>query len=332
MRSLRVAFFGTPELAVPTLARLADGPHEVVCVVTQPDRARGRGRRTSPSPVAEAALARGLPVLRPEKVGDEAAVAALRAHAPDVGVVVAYGQFLPKKVRELPSCGFLVNAHASLLPKLRGAAPIARAILDGETRTGISVMRVEREMDAGPVALVRELAIGDDENTEQLETRLGALAADAIAEALDLLARDALAFTPQDDARATLAPKLERAEAELDWRAPARELARRVRAFAPRPGATTALDGEPLRVLAADVDEAPVDRAPGTVRLDPARRDAPLAIATGDGWLRPRVLQRAGGRALDVAAFLRGRPLADGVRLGDAPSSPAHPGRSGDGC
>ncbi|MEZ4216082.1 MAG: methionyl-tRNA formyltransferase [Myxococcota bacterium] len=332
MRSLRVAFFGTPELAVPTLARLADGPHEVVCVVTQPDRARGRGRRTSPSPVAEAALARGLPVLRPEKIGDEVAVAALRAHAPDVGVVVAYGQFLPKKVRELPSCGFLVNAHASLLPKLRGAAPIARAILDGETRTGISVMRVEREMDAGPVALVRELAIGDDENTEQLETRLGALAADAIAEALDLLARDALAFTPQDDARATLAPKLERAEAELDWRAPARELARRVRAFAPRPGATTALDGEPLRVLAADVDEAPVDRAPGTVRLDPARRDAPLAIATGDGWLRPRVLQRAGGKALDVAAFLRGRPLTDGVRLADAPSSPAHPGRSGDGC
>lgn len=253
----------------------------------------------------------------------------MRAAAPDVGVVVAYGQFIPRKLRELPSCGFLVNAHASLLPKLRGAAPIARAILEGETRTGISVMRVEREMDAGPVAFARELEIGDDENTEELEQRLAALAADAIAEALDLLARGELSFEPQDDALATLAPKLERTDSELDWSEPAAALARRVRALAPRPGAATSLDGESLRILRAAVDASDVDRAPGSVRLDAATREAPLAVATGRGWLRPLIVQRAGGKPLDVAAFLRGRPIADGARLGPLPDER---GRSDDGC
>ena len=165
---MRIVFFGSPDIAVPTLERLLGGPHEVVGVVSQPDRRRGRGRKTSPTPVAELALAHDLPLLRPEKVGDAEVVEALRALEPDIGVVVAFGQFIPKKVRELPRCGYLINAHASLLPKYRGAGPIAHAILNGEHETGISVMKIEREMDAGDVTRVHRTPIGPDENTAEL--------------------------------------------------------------------------------------------------------------------------------------------------------------------
>lgn len=299
---------------MPSLRRLLEGPHPVVAVVSQPDRPRGRGRRPQPSPVAALALERGLPLLRPEKVGAPEAVEALAAHAPDLGVVVAFGQFLPRRVRELPRKGFLVNAHASLLPRHRGAAPIAHAILAGDAETGISVMRVEREMDAGPVALVRRTPIGPEETAGELGERLAALAADALAEALDRIAEDRAVWTPQDEARATFAPKIERADARLDFREPAEALARRVRAMAPRPGSFTLLEGEPLRILRASAEPGAVTEAPGTLR----REDARVRIATGEGWLLPAVLQRAGGKALAVEVFLRGRPLADGVRLGDA--------------
>jgi methionyl-tRNA formyltransferase len=285
-----------------------------VAVVSQPDRPRGRGRQTSPSPVAERALRAGAQLLRPASAADPAFAAELAATAPDLGVVVAFGQFLPKRVRELPRLGYLLNAHASLLPKLRGAAPIARAILAGERETGISVMRVEREMDAGAVALVRRTPIGPDETAGELGERLAALAADAIAEAVERASAGTLAWTPQDAAAATLAPKLERADCALDFREPAAALVRRVRALAPEPGAATELDGEPLRVLAARARPGPADAPPGSVRI----ADGALRIATGDGWLEPLVLQRAGKRALPVAEFLRGRPIPDGARLGAA--------------
>ncbi len=285
----------------------------MVAVVSQPDRPRGRGRRLSPSPVAARALAAGIPLLRPEHVAAPDVATAIRAHSPDVGVVVAFGQFLPKRIRELPRLGFGINAHASLLPKLRGAAPIARAILAGERETGISVMRVDREMDAGPVALVRRTPIGEDEDAGSLEARLAQLAADAITEALDLLAAGTLAWTAQDASLATFAPKLEREEARLDFREPAEELVRRVRGFAPRPGAFTELAGEPLRILAARAATGD-DDAPGTLRLDTDGKS--LRIATGAGWLVPLVLQRAGSRALPAEEFLRGARLSDGIRVG----------------
>ena len=178
---MRLLFFGTPDFAVPTLARLLEAPeHAVVGVVSQPDRPRGRGRSVKPSPVSALALEHDVPFWRPEKVGEETVVAALRDREPDLGVVVAFGQFLPKPVRELPRLGYLINGHASILPRYRGAAPIARAILSGDRETGISVMRVAREMDAGPVALVRTLAIGPDEDTGSLTPRLADLAAEAI--------------------------------------------------------------------------------------------------------------------------------------------------------
>lgn len=310
---LRLVFFGTPAFAVPTLERLLAGPHAVVAVVSQPDRPRGRGRRVSPSPVAEAALRAGVPVQRPEQVGSVESVAALRATNADLGIVVAFGQFLPKAVRTLPRLGYLMNAHASLLPRHRGAAPIAHAILAGDAETGISVMRVDREMDAGPVALVRSTPIRVGETTGALETRLAGIAADAIAAAVERAASGAIEWAQQDPARATLAPKLGPEDARLDWRDSAAALARRVRAMAPRPGAfTDGLAGGRLRILAADVVAEPAADPPGTLRLGGA---APLRIATGDGWLAPCSLQRAGGKPLDVDAFLRGRPFADGERL-----------------
>jgi methionyl-tRNA formyltransferase len=285
----------------------------VVAVVTQPDRPRGRGQKVTPSPIAELAERAGLPVLRPEQVGEPAFVETLGEFSADLGIVVAFGQFLPKRVRELPRLGYLINAHASLLPRHRGAAPIAHAILAGDLETGVSVMRVEREMDAGPSAIVRRTPIGADETTGDVTECLAALAADAIAEAVDLVAAGRIVWTPQDDARATLAPKIGPSDAVLDWGQAAALLARRVRAMAPRPGAFTTSQNERLRILAATAHAVRCDDAPGTLRLG---GDAPLRIATGDGWLAPRVLQRAGGKPLDVDVFLRGHPLVDGTRLG----------------
>ncbi len=298
---------------MPTFERLVAGPHAVVAAVTQPDRPRGRGRRVSPAPVAAAAERAGVPAWRTERVGDPAFVERLGALAPDLGVVVAFGQFLPKRVRELPRLGYLINAHASVLPRYRGAAPIARAVLDGEPETGISVMRVEREMDAGPVALVRRTPIDPDETTGELEARLAALAADAIEDAVSLAAEDRLVWTEQDHASATLAPKLEAAEAQLDFRESAAALARRVRALSPRPGAFTTCGDERLRILNARAEADASGEAPGTVRLGV---DGAPRIACGEGWLLPTRLQRAGGKPLDPASFQRGRGLADGLRLG----------------
>jgi methionyl-tRNA formyltransferase len=313
--ALKLLFFGTPAFAVPTLERLLGGPHPVVAVVTQPDRPRGRGQRLSPSPVAEAAARAGVPAWRTERAGDPAFVERLRALDVELGVVVAFGQFLPRQVRELPRAGFLLNAHASLLPRHRGAAPIAHAILAGDAETGISVMRVEREMDAGPVALVRRTAIGPEETTGELEERLARLAADAIEEAVARHAAGTLAWSAQDASRATLAPKIGVEDARLDWREPAAALGRRVRAMAPRPGAWTSWEGERLRILRARALDDEATDAPGTART--GAEGAPLRIATGAGWLAPLVVQRAGGRPLDVADFQRGRAIPDGARLGD---------------
>jgi len=285
-------------------------------VVSQPDRRRGRGRKHSPSPVSALALREHLPLLRPERVGTPECVASIAAHAPDLGVVVAFGQFLPRRVRECPALGYLINGHASLLPRHRGAAPIARAILEGDATTGVSVMRVEREMDAGPVAETRALEIADDEDTGSLTRRLAALTADAIADVVDRIADETVAWTPQDPERATHAPKIERDDARLDFRDDARSLVDRVRAMSPSPGAFTYLDGEMLRILAASALPGPVDGPPGRIARS---ADGGLRVATGDGWLVPVRIQRAGGRPLDVADFLRGREIPDGALLGPDP-------------
>jgi len=294
--TLRIVFFGTPEIAVPTLERLMGGPHTVTVVVSQPDRGRGRGRKTSASPVSQVAMKAGIPLLRPERVGDPDCIAALEAHAP-----------------QLPRIGYLVNAHASLLPRHRGAAPIAHAILAGDSNTGVSVMRVERQMDAGPVALVRETPIGEDEVAGSLAERLGKLAADAIADVTLEVAAGSVVWTEQDHARATLAPKIGKHDVRLDFRREASFLVRQVRALAPTPGAVTTLKDESLRILAATARAGSASEAPGTLRRD---GDGNLRIATADGWLVPTRIQRPGGKPLEVNAFLRGRPIEDGTVLG----------------
>ena len=262
--------------------------------------------------MASRALAADLPLLRPERVGEPDVVEQLRRHRVDLGVVVAFGQFLPRHIRELPARGYLINGHASLLPRHRGAAPIQGAILTGDRETGVSVMRVERDMDAGPVALQHELSIGPDENAGELGARIAALTAEALSEALDQIASDRVTWTPQNDSLATYAPKIQRADAALDWSESAERLARRVRAFAPAPGAFCSLEGEPLRILEARAEAGASPVPPGSVA-----RDGPLSlrIATGSGWLIPLRVQRAGGKPLDTAAFLRGRAIPDGTRL-----------------
>ncbi len=326
---LRLAFFGTPDFALPTLERLIAGPHEVALVVSQPDRPRGRGLRSTKTPVAALALRCGLPLLLPEQVGCKteggAGDAAPQSEAgelselwtgapPDLGVVVAFGCFLPKRVRHHPTLGYCINAHASLLPKHRGAAPVAHALLAGDAQTGISVMRVEREMDAGPVALARRIEIEANEDAGALTARLAALAADAVAEAVDNIAAGCVRWREQDHAGATFAPKLTPGDARLDFTQSAEHLARRVRALSPRPGAFTTLQGARLRVLAATAlaEERPAHIQPGEIECAGCN----LRIACGEGWLAPLRLQRAGGKALDTAAFLRGHALQSGLRLG----------------
>jgi methionyl-tRNA formyltransferase len=331
---LRIAFFGTPVVAVPTLRRLLASRHDVVMVVSQPDRPRGRGKRSAPSPIAEVAIEADIPLLRPERIGAPEAHDALAEAKPDVGVVVAFGQFIPKRIRELPRLGYLINAHASLLPRYRGASPIAQAILDGQPSTGVSVMRVEKEMDAGPVALARETPIGPEENTAEMTERLAELAGEAILEALDEIEAGKIQWTEQDGTRASVAPKLEKSDGWLDWTLPAATLVRRVHGLAPKPGAFTSLPktqpggppGELLRILraaAAPAEPAASADAPGTLRLGSDGAEPTMRIATGEGWLIPKTIQRAGGKPMAPDAFLRGHPLPDGCRLGERAETPA---------
>ncbi len=317
MSPLRIAFFGTPEIAVPTLERLITSRHELVGVVSQPDRGRGRGRKPQPSPVAAVALREAIPLLRPEKVGDVDSLETLRGWRPDLGVVVAFGQFLPKAVRELPAKGYLINAHASLLPRHRGAAPIARAILAGDAETGISVMRIEKEMDAGPVAAISQAPIGPRENTLELSLRLSALAAELIAQVVDSIEADRVVWMPQDAAHATHAAKLEKSDAILDLTESAIALARRIHALAPRPGGNLLLVSADarteLKLLRSDTLPFAAGERPAPGTLETSATAAALQIATGDGWLVPLEVQRAGGKALAISEFLRGFELAAGA-------------------
>jgi methionyl-tRNA formyltransferase len=311
-RPLRLAFFGTPEFAVPTLERLIGGRHAVVAVICQPDRQRGRGRQVSTAPVAETAQQAGIHLMRPAHVGAADVADELRAQTPDLGVVVAFGQFLPKSIRELPTLGYLLNGHASLLPQYRGAAPIVHCMLAGDRATGVSAMRVEREMDAGPVALQREIPLGETENCGELSERLAQLTAAVLEEVVEQIANDRVIWTPQDDTRASTAPKIGRTDAKLVWSESAEALVRRVRAMSPTPGAFADLEGEVLRILEARSEPGDPDAAPGTIRVLPT---GGFRIATGNGWLLPRVIQRAGKRPLEVEEFLRGRPVPDGAQL-----------------
>jgi methionyl-tRNA formyltransferase len=305
---LRILFAGTPEFSVPPLEALLASGHAVVGVYTQPDRPAGRGRQLAASPVKAVALAHGVPVHQPPNFKAPQDVAALAAIGADLMVVVAYGLLLPQAVLDAPRLG-CVNIHASLLPRWRGAAPIQRAVLAGDTETGITIMRMEAGLDTGPMLHVRGLPIAADETGGSLHDKLSRLGADALLEALPGIEAGTLVPRAQDDALATYARKLQKAEAVIDWGLAAAAIERQVRAFNPWPVAETRLDGETLRVWRAQAIAGEGGR-PGEVVA--ASREG-IEVATGAGRLRILELQPPGRRAMAAREYLNARDLAGAV-------------------
>ncbi len=310
---LRLVYLGTPDFALPSLRALAASRHDVVGVVTQPDRPRGRGRKLQPGPVKALAAELGLPVRQPAKVGEPDTVEWLRGLRPDLGVVVAFGQFVPRSVRELPTHG-MINAHASLLPRWRGAAPIHWAILEGDRTTGVSVMRLGKEMDAGDVCLTRETEIGPDETAGELGERLAVLAAEALLAAVEDIARGRAVFRPQDPAGVTEAPKIAREFARLDWDEPAECVLRRIRASSPRPGADLVLEGAGRKLRIVEARRA---ADPGVPEHSSAVRatDGRLWVAARDAWVEIARLQAPGRGPVSAAEFLRGAEISPDERV-----------------
>ncbi|MEO7012727.1 MAG: methionyl-tRNA formyltransferase [Dokdonella sp.] len=308
---LRLVFAGTPEFAVPALHACLRSGCDVVAAYTQPDRPAGRGRKLSPSPVKQAALAAGIDVRQPESLRGVDARRELAAFAPDLMVVVAYGLILSRSVLAIPRHGCW-NVHASLLPRWRGAAPIQRAILAGDGESGVGLMQMEAGLDTGPVLLERRTSIANDETGGSLHDRLSALGAELLAEGLSrLMAGNLPAPVTQSDASIEYAHKLDKAEARLDWNAPAIELERKVRAFDPWPVAETELAGERVRVWSARALASASTEAPGTVVGAGAQG---IDVACADGVLRILEIQRDGGRRMSVRDWLNARPaLVEGL-------------------
>ncbi|MDH1107414.1 methionyl-tRNA formyltransferase [Pseudomonas otitidis] len=300
-QALRLVFAGTPEFAAEHLKALLDTPHQIVAVYTQPDRPAGRGQKLMPSPVKQLALQHGLPVLQPPTLRDPAAQEELRALAPDLMVVVAYGLILPQVVLDIPRLG-CINSHASLLPRWRGAAPIQRAVQAGDAESGVTVMQMEAGLDTGPMLLKVTTPITAGDTGGSLHDRLAQLGPQAVVQAIAGLAAGTLQGEVQDDALATYAHKLNKDEARIDWNRPADELERLVRAFNPWPICHSTLDGQPLKVLAAEPAEG--RGQPGQI-LD-ASKDG-LTVACGEGALRLTRLQLPGGKPLAFADLYNSR-------------------------
>ena len=301
--SLRVVFAGTPDFAVPCLDAVLGSGADCVAVYTQPDRPAGRGRQLQPSPVKQRALQAGLPVEQPLTLKEAQVQSQLAAYVPDLMIVVAYGLILPRAVLALPRLGCW-NVHASLLPRWRGAAPIQRAILAGDTETGVDLMQMEAGLDTGPVLLQRRTPIAADDSSGRLHDRLAGLGAELLREGLGrVLAGETLSPRPQSEDGVCYAHKLEKSEALLDWQQSAAELDRKIRAFSPWPVAEAVIAGERVRIHAAEPVEA--SGTPGEpVHASRSR----LVIACGEGALALLRLQRAGGRVIDATDYVNARP------------------------
>lgn len=298
LEKIRVAFAGTPAFALPSLRALLAHPRiEVVGVYTQPDRPAGRGRRVQPPPVKQLALERGLEVVQPASLKQEGALQPLKRWQPDLLVVVAYGLLLPGALLEIPREG-AINVHASLLPRWRGAAPIQRAILAGDRETGITIFKIVEALDAGPILLQKRTEIGPHETAGELAARLAELGAEALIETLERWGE--LRPIEQDERLATYARKIEKGEAEIDWRRSAEEIERQVRAFNPTPGAYTLFEGRRLKIWRAEVVSEEGEGRPGEI----VRKDRSLEVATGRGILRLLELQLAGGKRISARDFL----------------------------
>ena len=311
-RKQRIVFAGTPEFARIILAELLRGPEEVVGIFTQPDRPAGRGRALQTSPVKQEALAAGIPIFQPESCKTGEALDLLRSLAPDLLIVVAYGQILPQAVLDLPTRG-AINVHASLLPAWRGAAPIARAIAAGDKESGVAIMQMEAGLDAGPVLWVERVPIAPDDTAASLHDRLARLGSAALRRALDGLWANRLKPVPQDPALATYARKLKKEEARFDWQLPAATLERLVRAFNPSPVAHTLFRDKGLRVWRAQVRAVRGDQAPGTISA--VEKDG-VVVTCGEDQLQLLAVQPAGKGVLSGSDFVRGYHPQIGEVLG----------------
>lgn len=299
---MRCVFFGVPEFAVPSLRRLASSSAELAAVVAQPDRPRGRGRKLLPPPVKVAAESLGIPVLQPPRVRDAAFIETLRRLKPDIAAVVAYGQLLPKSILKIPRFGF-INLHPSALPKYRGAAPIQRALWNGETETAATIMQLDEGEDTGPVLASRIVDIHPDETAPELSVRLADTGADLLASVVERYPDNPPAPLPQDDKLATKAPKLEREDGLIDWRQPASDIYNRFRACAGWPGAWTYLpDGQRLKISACRALTEPLDGTPGTVE---AARGI-LRVHTGQGALELLTVRPPNRADMSCADYLNG--------------------------
>ena len=308
---LRIIFMGTPDFAVPTLRAILDAGHEVVAVYSQPPRAAGRGMALRKSPVQQAAEETGLAVLTPERLKSAEEPARFASLTPDVAVVVAYGLILPKPILDAPKHGAL-NLHASLLPRWRGAAPINRAIMAGDTETGVAVMRITEGLDAGPVCLEARAPIGADETAGELHDALATCGARLMVHALSALEGGGLDCRPQAEGGVTYAEKIDPAETRIDWSRPAREVHNLIRGLSPYPGAWFEIDlnGKPERIKALRSTLANGSGAPGLAL------DNKLTIACGEGAVRLVEVQRAAKRPMSADDFLRGATIAHGTVLG----------------
>jgi methionyl-tRNA formyltransferase len=319
-RRFSVIFMGTPELAAHILKRLLeaeDAPARVAAVVTRPDQPRGRGLKLHPSEVAEVAAQYGLPILKPVKIRTGEFLDQLKSYTPDLLVVAAYGRILPAAVLATPAL-MPINVHASLLPRHRGAAPIQGALLAGDKVGGVTIMRMVERMDAGPILLQRQTPIAPGETQATLTAKLAELGAQALLEALELLARGELHETPQEESQATYTTLVKKPDALIDWNLPAEQIERMVRAYDPWPVAFTTCKGEELRIYRAAVVEGSSGAAPGTI----VEVKGPPIVQCGKGRLRLLEVQAAGRKRMKAEDFVRGRRLAVGERLGRFASDP----------
>jgi methionyl-tRNA formyltransferase len=312
---VRILFFGSPEFAVPTLRALVEAGHTIVGVVTQPDRPRGRGQKVTRGAVAAAADALGLPLLQPARLADPGVAGALAATAADLGVVAAYGKILPEWLLALPRGG-MVNVHASLLPHYRGAAPVHRAVMAGEAETGVTIMRVVKALDAGPMLARAVVPIGPQDTSAELERAVAAVGAPLLVQVVQRLALGPVHEEAQDDRAATYAAKITRADSAVDWRRSAQAIHDQIRGLHPWPHASSWLDGRRVILHRSARVGGPQAGAPGHVQ---ASGPAGIDVLAGDGALvRLLTLQAEGGRAVTAAEFLAGRPLPAGAAFGEA--------------
>jgi len=310
-RALRVVFFGTPAFAVPTLEALLASGHQVAAVVTQPDRPRGRGQKTTATPVKEAAALAKVSILQPSSVKTPEFRDALAALEPDLGVVAAYGQILTQEVLATPRLG-MINVHASLLPRYRGAAPVHRAIINGDTETGITIMRMVKALDAGPMIAAERISIDPEETSEELELQLSRAGARLLIRALDDVAAARGRETPQDDGAASYAPRLTRDDGRIDWNWPATRIHNLIRGLHPWPHAETFAGGRRLILHRSRTADAESTKQPGTILEASAER---VRVATGGGALDLLEIQTEGKRPMSVREFLAGHPLSPGTIL-----------------